>query len=314
MVFGEYSTTQLAALIYDATSYIRRYQYTDEYDDRVMEWIARNIEIAKLINDSRRAANRITVVHHSRPVEHVYLPRREPRVTVEYTYDSYPHNTENDPSVGYTQPHALGLKAKIEGDADVLDDSDDIDNKTPVKSNRRKKTQKPAHDPQKEDKQNLPKDHKPDHKIETAPKSHQGRTKRRNPNNANKTTQTQAQRSKHRTDSHQHRRTKLRGSEKHDEPEGHEQSKNQSDTPHNSKRKAKSNHRPRRAPVLDPHAILSIPRSASPRAIKRAYLALARQFHPDKLVGRTVAEVEEGSRRMGEVNWARGVLTGEDGR
>lgn len=54
---------------------------------------------------------------------------------------------------------------------------------------------------------------------------------------------------------------------------------------------------------------LGIPRGADPAEIRRAYVALARRFHPDAHAGRSPAERDHADRRMRDVNEAWSALS-----
>ncbi|QYG93347.1 J domain-containing protein [Iamia sp. SCSIO 61187] len=54
---------------------------------------------------------------------------------------------------------------------------------------------------------------------------------------------------------------------------------------------------------------LGIPTGADPAEIRRAYVALARRFHPDAHAGRSPAEREHADRRMRDVNEAWSALS-----
>lgn len=59
---------------------------------------------------------------------------------------------------------------------------------------------------------------------------------------------------------------------------------------------------------MDPYDALGVRRDASPEEIRRAYLALARRFHPDYFTDASPAQRSEAEARMREVNDAWAVL------
>lgn len=63
-----------------------------------------------------------------------------------------------------------------------------------------------------------------------------------------------------------------------------------------------------------PYEVLGVPADSEPAEIRRAYVALARRFHPDAHGGRSPAERAHADRRMRDVNAAWSALSDPDRR
>ena len=67
-------------------------------------------------------------------------------------------------------------------------------------------------------------------------------------------------------------------------------------------------------PARTHYEVLGVPTGADPAEIRRAYVKLARRFHPDAHAGRSPAERAHADRRMRDVNEAWTALSDPERR